>query len=127
MLTLNNITVTEIVKNDVSLRSDMLSALASIDVNDVTTLLADGTIETIKSLPAKAGEYDIIWSADDSVDLEKCQVYFSRNPQNVVISAMVSGGGVYVKKNFNRTCYVYNFSATCSIRWLVFYCTWNDT
>jgi len=102
-VTLNNITVTEIVKNDVSLRNDMLSALASIDVNDVTTLLADGTIETIKSLPAKAGEYDIIWSADDSVDLEKCQVYFSRNPQNVVISAMVSGGGVYVKKNFNLT------------------------
>lgn len=102
-VTLNNIVVTEIVKNAISLRDDMISALSSIDVNDITTLLPDGTIETLKNLPAKAGAYDIVWSADDSVVLDEAKVLFAENPQDVVISAMVYDNGVYVKKYFNLT------------------------
>lgn len=98
-VTVNNIAVTELVRNDIQVRNALVSALDNIKVSNITD--TPDSVESIKTLPATAGGYDITWSCDSKqIDLVNGKVYYGETANKVIVTATIDKAGVYVKKNF---------------------------
>lgn len=95
----NNIKVTELVRNDVEVKNNLISALDTLTVADITA--TPDSVESINALPSKVGGYDVVWSSNSKlVDTEKFAVYHSENVETVTVSAIINRAGVYAKKEF---------------------------
>lgn len=98
-VTINNVKVTEIYEEPVSVKQQLVNGIERITVNDVTS--SPDSAESLKTLPEYAGAYKITWvSNSDLIDIKNGIVYHGEEGKNVIVSAMISSNGVCAKKDF---------------------------
>ena len=98
-IVINNIKVTELVRNDVEVKNELVSALDKLTVANITA--TPDSVESIKTLPSTVGEYDVVWTSNSNlIDTEKFAVYHGENDETVIVSAIINNNGVYAKKEF---------------------------
>ena len=96
---INNIKVTELVRNDVEIKNELVSALEKLTVANITA--TPDSVESIKTLPSTVDGYDVVWTSNSTlIDTEKFAVYHSESAETVIVSAIINRGGVYAKKEF---------------------------
>ena len=96
---INNIKVTELVRNDVEVKNELVSALEKLTVENITP--TPDSVESIKELPSTVDGYDVVWTSNSTlIDTEKFVVYHSENAETVIVSAIINDRGVYAKKEF---------------------------
>ncbi len=115
-VTINNINVTEIFEEIVPVKKQLVDALGRVSVEAVTA--SPNAVESLKDLPENAGNYKITWvSNSDLIDVENGIVYHGENGETVVVSAIVSEGGICAKKDF----YLYVRKASSSAELVEYY------
>lgn len=96
---INNVIVTEFVKNVIEAEQKLINALNKLTVDAVTS--SPDTVENINSLTDNIGGYNITWSSNSKlVDVVTGNVYHSETGENVIVSATINADGVYAKKDF---------------------------
>ena len=98
-VSVNNITVTEYVGNEIEIKSGLKNALDKITFTDV----ADSATNTqsLKKLKENTDGYEIKWSSNSNlVDVESGNIYHGNEDETVIVSAVISKDGIYAKKDF---------------------------
>ena len=103
---IDNISVTEFVRNKITEKSDLISALNKISVMDITR--NPPIIDSIGNLKESVDGYDVSWSCEsDLVDIENQKIYHDSVDKNIIITAAINKNGVYAKKDFYLTVRAY--------------------